>query len=595
MKSKIEKPPKEKSEAKSKQEWRDRKLFKNVPFSKGAAFAALLIFLAVLAVYSNSINSAFHMDDYGQIVENGHISSLENLTRFFTGTRDAAGFREGNGYRPVTTLSFAVSYGISGLKPWGYHLINLLVHFLNSLLLFFMLNSFLLKRRSGAFYLSLLIAVLFAVHPVQTNAVTYVSGRAVLLATFFCFLSLLCFLRAGADDGRRRYNLALAAVSFFFALLSKEMAAGMLGVLALYWLLLDRPKQGRRFAPITPYLPFIAVLAVFLVLKIVMQGAVTPVENYSTADYLMSESKVLIMYARLLFLPFNQNFDYYLPETGSFDFGVGAAVVLLGMAVYLLYRSRKSNPLVTFFGFWFLACLAPESTLVPITDIAEEYRVYMASAGLLTAAALLADGLVRQGTFRKALPVSAVLLMGLLTFNRNVAWKTDYSLWSDTVSKSPNSIRAHYSLGQAMMEEKKMYPEAAAEMEYSLRLDPSYPKRFFIYNNLGICYYDMGMTDRAVQMFKAAAEDSVSGSRALRNLGEIYFYGKKYSDAADVLERAVQGDPEDVHSRLLLAKTFYLLGRGPDARTEASQALNYAIDPKDRKEALSVLRLVGQS
>ena len=219
----------------------------------------LLLLVLLVAAYSNSFRDGFHFDDFHQIVENPNVRDLGNIPAFFYSAGMGSVNTSLRGYRPVTYSSFSLSYAVSGYSPGGYRLFNLLLHFLNALLVYAIVRRVVSTRGgdSGGEWAALIAAAAFALHPVQTNAVTYISGRAVLLASFFSLASFYCFLRFRSGGGYA-WGAALP-VLFLLGLLSKEMAVALP---ALCWhttsCLSDRrrrphPGKGRHGSFICPW------------------------------------------------------------------------------------------------------------------------------------------------------------------------------------------------------------------------------------------------------------------------------------------------------------------------------------------------------
>ena len=506
--------------------------------------AAAAVLAAALLAYSNSFQGAFQFDDYNQINENPYIRDLANVPRFFYDASigsDWTQFAGLTGYRPITYSSFAFNYALGAYAPAGYHVFNFSVHFLNSLLVFFMVDAILrASGREKRFALSLLSALVFAVHPVQTGAVTYISGRAALLASFFYLLAFLCFLsfrRSGGSPAGKAAGAA-APLLYLLALFSKEMAVSLPAAMLAFDLLFTAPARGglrKSWRMLLYYLPFAGLLVLYVFTKKALQGFVAgPVLAMGTPEYLMSEAKVLLMYARLLLLPFNQNADYNLPAAMAPDLHFFIAAAVICAAFWYFYRLRSRLPEAAFFGAWFFIALAPESSLVPIPDIAVEYRVYLASAGFITAGLVLAPGLMKGGRFMRAATAAVVLFLALAAFNRNFVWQTSVGFWEDAKAKAPWSDRARANLGKALLDEGR-HDEAAREFEAFLSGDHGPDAVFIVLNNLGISYSKMGRKEDAVIAFNKAIEIFPDNPEPYLNLSDVYRSMGRPADAEEAL------------------------------------------------------------
>lgn len=512
---------------------------------KKTAIAAALVLAVLLPAYWNSFGAAFQFDDYNQINENPYIRDVGNIPRFFTDASIGSDWSEYaglKGYRPLVYTSFALNYAVGSYRVLGYHVFNFVLHFLNCLLVFLLVLSVLKAAgRDRRFLPALAVSLLFAAHPIQTDSVTYISGRAEMLASFFYISAAICFMKYRSDEGRGSLAAGLAApFLFLLALLSKEMAVSLIAVMAAFDLLFTVPKKGGVRASYRVwlyYIPFVAVLAGYVLAKEALQGFVAESAlPFGVKEYLMSEAKVLLLYVRLLILPFNQNADYDLPVTKSPDALVAVSVVLVCIALYVLYRVRRKAPEIAFFGLWFFLALAPESTLVPIPDIAVEYRLYLPSAGFIAALMLPAVRLSGRGLVPKAaaLTISAAALMAVLTFSRDTVWRTDVSFWKDAMRKAPWSDRARANLGKALMDEGR-YTEAAREIEIYLNTNHGAQTSFIALDNLGVCYGQAGLTAKAESAFRAAAMIFPDNPEPYENLEWLYKKEGRPDKARDAL------------------------------------------------------------
>ena len=538
------------------------------------------VFALTLLAYSNSFRSEFQFDDYHQVVKNSRIRDIANVPRFFIDAHLGSYDLDIAGYRPVTYASFALSYALGGNGVAGFHAFNLGLHVLNAFLVFFIVR--LVGRdekgvHGGAGLAPLLSALVFALHPVQTNAVSYVSGRAVLLASAFSLGAFYFFV-----SHRKTGSVAaaiFAPILFLLGLLSKEMAVGTLGLMAAYDLFLPSRKGAGFARRAAGYAPFIAALAVYLIARRQLTGFTVASPAYTTGVYLLSEAKALLVYLRLLVLPFNQNFDYNLPPARTLDAGVLLGAAVLAALVFLVARFRRNSPAAAFFGAWFLLALAPESSLFPITDVVEEYRLYLPSIGFVAALVTLAAS--RPWPWPKLARAAAGLVIAMLfalTLARNGAWATERSLWQDTIAKSPGSPRAHSYLAKTLYKDGK-YEDAIRELKRALELDPSYNGIDDVYSNLGASYEALGRHGEAAGYFEAAIRISPGLVEAYSGLGDSLYEMGRYEEAAAAFRRGVIINPSYAPLRMELGRAYRRLGRLPEALAEMKQAASLA--PRD--------------
>jgi hypothetical protein len=465
---------------------------------------ALVALLGVIA-YGNSLHGAFVFDDVQQIQDN---PAIRRLGAFLAGEPGS----QAPPNRFVAYLSFALNHRLGGLAVEGFHVVNLLVHLGNALLVFaLVLLSFRTPRLRGsslsghASVVAFAAAALFVTHPIQTQAVTYVVQRITSLAVLFYLLSIVLYLSSRLSSGRRWRGRALYAAALLATLLAmrtKEIAFTVpVSLLLFEWALFGRPAPGRLLGLV----PFAAV-ALLVPLTLVRFGqpmgqvladasAVTRVQaTGSRLDYLRTEVAVVATYLRLLLWPVGQNLDHDYPIYRSFlaprvAWGLAVHGSMLALAWWTWRRSsslaaRPIDPawrLVSVgIAFFFLTQLV-ESSVIPIVDVIFEHRVYLPSAGFFLAVACGGALLVHRATPGRFGPVmigastAAALMLAGATLSRNRVWRSDLELWTDAVSKSPNKVRPWFNLGTALAGLGRD-EEAIGPLRRAIQLDPGWAK-----------------------------------------------------------------------------------------------------------------------
>ncbi|MBI5328028.1 MAG: hypothetical protein HZB80_07045 [Deltaproteobacteria bacterium] len=380
--------------------------------------AGLLIAISAFLVYSNTFNASFHFDDTTQIVENYSIKNLGNWVDII------------RGHRGVAMLTFAINYAIGGMNVAGYHIVNLAIHIINGILVYFLI-FFTLNRidmgtdlksvPSKAKKIAIYTAMLFAVHPIQTQAVTYIVQRMETLASMFMLIGLLLFIK-GADVTTRAPAKVLlygaVAISYVSGFYSKEVAITLPAIIFLYDYCFFANGSVRKLIPRLPIYIILIAIFVFLAAPTFTGLQETPgistasgasagfnVQSITPKEYLFTQFNVLIYYITLLFVPINQNLDYDFPiSKGLFEvpmvkqgtvlnYPIPPAFVslivlmaIVGFALYLLLKRTTDNghgqrSLIAFFILWFFIILSPTSSFVPIIDVIFEHRLYLPSVG----------------------------------------------------------------------------------------------------------------------------------------------------------------------------------------------------------------------
>ena len=373
--------------------------------------AVSLIAILTLIVYSNTFHASFHFDDTPQIVENYQIRNLDNLLDILKGQRGLA------------MATFAINYAIGGLNVMGYHIVKLTIHIMNGIMVYFLVFITLhgvlgtdLKSVPKAKRIAIYTALLFAVHPIQTQAVTYIVQRMEILASMFMLIALLLFIKAVKTSmiTMRVFLYGIIAVSYILGFYSKEIAITLPALVFIYdYCFLAEGDFKKIMARMPLYFVLLAMLAFFTTRTLTglqetpgeSASAGFGVQSITSNEYLFTQFNVLWTYLRLLILPINQNLDYDYPVAKSiFEFPtflsfVGILLILVS-AFYLLtpYASRFTHygRLIAFFILWFFVILSPTSSFIPIIDVIFEHRLYLASVGFFVLLSLAFDSLFKR-------------------------------------------------------------------------------------------------------------------------------------------------------------------------------------------------------
>lgn len=351
-----------------------------------------LIAVLVVIAYSNAFTSSFHFDDDPAIVQNAITKSvtLDHILAIISGAR------------PVVNLSILINYQLSGLHVIGWHIFNIGLHIANSFLVYlFILRTLMMPSLKAKFsekakWLALFGSLLFALHPIQTETVTYIISRSELLATFFYLGTILLFI-SGVRTGKGRYYAA-AVISSLLAMGSKEWAVTLPALIVLYDFLFL--AEGRvKYVLSRWYLYGLVALPpiwfVLFKLDLFAPGGsssmgfnVATVTGITPSTYLFTSFNIVWTYIRLLIIPIGQNIDYDYPiaktlfELPTILSFLGHLAVVCG--VFLLYKKRKWI-LVPFGAAWFYITLSPVQSFVPLTDVIFEHRLYLPSIGFFLA------------------------------------------------------------------------------------------------------------------------------------------------------------------------------------------------------------------
>ncbi len=478
----------------------------------------LIIVLAGFFIYFNSLHGEFLMDDHYLVRENRFLEMGGDWKGIWTQAHMAGSGQKANFYRPLQVASYVLDYSFWKLDPFGYHLTSVLLHLAVALALFALLQK-LFQDRVLSFFTSLL----WVVHPVHTQAVSYISGRADILCALFLLLALNTYILCIADQVRQRKRQVMAWVFYALALLSKEYALIFLGLIAVYHASF-RIKIG--FKKILPYLIVTAtyVLLRLTVLKFSIQYEAPPSTLWQRLPGLFA---AMAEYFKVLVWPFGLHMDYGVPFFRWSDPAVWAGV---GIALVLGFIGLWPNTpkWIKFSILWFFVALIPVSNLFKINSYMAEHWLYMPSIGFFV---LLAFGLRGQSfnsdstvRIKGLTPAIAILIFfSVMTIQQNHYWREPHAFYARTLQYNPESIRALYNLANFYSGQGDA-SKAISLYEKAIKLNPSYPHS---YHNLGTVFAEQGRYAEAKALFQKVLEIDPSDREAQMNLSSLQLIEKK--------------------------------------------------------------------
>ncbi len=384
-----------------------------------------------------------------------------------------------NKIRPALMLTYWANVRISGSETFSYHAVNLLIHCIASGLMYYVVRRLLdwggvearLRTPLAGF-----CAALFLLHPAQTEAVAYLSGRSEALSSLFFFAAFAVFLYRG-DSSVTWQTTAAVIVLFLAALASKEQTIALPALLLLtdYWW-----NPGFSFRGIRENWKLYGTLAVgalaglirFAPLILNAQTAGFGMKDLTWYQYLFTEFRAIFIYIREFFLPFGLNADLDFPFSHTIlDRGAWAGLVVLLALVAAAWHYRRRFPLASYGFFAFLVLMAPTSSILPIRDPIAERRLYFATFGLLLVAADLARRIKLSRATLGAAAAAILLLAAVATHARAEVWSSELALWQDSEPKSPDKPRDHFQLAYAYLNAGDC-ARASAEFEKTAQYKP---------------------------------------------------------------------------------------------------------------------------
>lgn len=535
------------------------------PWNVAAVVLALLVYLPTL-------RHGFAFDDTPELVANEYVHSLARLPALLTSTTFAGYGWETGLWRPLPQATYALEHALCGLTPWPYHLVNVLLHALVTLLVLGVAREWGLSARAAG-----VAAILFAIHPLHVEVVANVAGRKDSLAAVFVLATLVAHARAVRDGGGW---VALAPLAYALGLLSKESAATALGlVLVQDALALARGQPTPRSRRLRLYGSEAAVLAGFLALRFAVTGHLglgaavpffdNPAASAPASVRLLTAVAVLGKGLALEVAPVALSPDYSyraipLVESAPDPRFLGATLALAVTLALVLALRRRAPALLAAVAFYAVALSPVANILFPIGTIFGERLLYLPSVGFAFVAGLAADVAVSFAGPRRAAVLGAVLALalGARTVVYSEDWSDDRTLFRAAATRQPDSTKAHLKLGDAYLE-RGQPREAVRAFERALEVAPENGKAR---QNLASALVTLGRFADAEKAYRALLEREPRNADALHGLGCVRRATNDLEGAADLWRRALDARPD--HSAALgdLGSYHFSKGELPQAR-----------------------------
>jgi tetratricopeptide (TPR) repeat protein len=515
--------------------------------------AALI--LTGLLLFGVSLNDPFHFDDK-LITTDSNVTDSAHWTHFLNPFH----------LRQLTFFTFYLNHSIGGLDPSGYHAVNVALHIANAILLLSLLTGFVEP------WMAIAAAAIFLVHPIQTEPVSYVYQRSILLACFFSLLGLI------AMKNRRT---AWAVVAFVLAFESKESALAVPLAVALLsevkgWKELApresgetqaqestwaRPRGSYVFAILT------IALAVFALALLVGEKTVGFSSSMKPLSYLWTETRVVYSYLRLLVFPHPQSLEYDVQGGGSIVAALG--IVLIAVAAW---RFRILSIAA------FLILLAPTSSIIPSTDAMFEHRLYMP----MLAFALFGAFVLSRLSWRTGVTVVVLIVLSVLTIRRETVWSSEVKLWEDTVEHAPGKPRVWFNLGGAYLDTNP--DKARSAFLKALELQPYWPEALY---DLGLIEQNKKKLPEALSLYQQALSQDPTYWPACNNIGNTLFAMGERTRSVEYFERTLTLNPDYWPAQYNIAVVHFMNGRFTEAVTRLKTVLDWRPDFREARYLLA--------
>lgn len=543
-----------------------------------------IVFVCILAaitllVYYDSLNNGFVYDDYAFLVTNPAVRSLDAKTIVSDFTEMGAVSSDEklarDVWRPFMTLSFALDYRLWKLDPRYYHAENVLIHIVNAALAY--IAAVLIM---GDGFTAFIASVVFAIHPVQTEAVTWVSGRANVLFLFFFLLAFLAHVRNRQEGGRPLYY-CLCLAFYLCGLLSKEMAIVLPLILILYDLHYYRNAVR---AAISYYIPFFLTAGLYVITRYSVLGVVAQKSEWwggGFAGSVFVTLRAVADYVRLVFVPVNLRVEYSLDGPVAVTAADAAAVFLTLAAVAAVSAVFRRKKEASFYILWFFVALAPVYNIVPFKAVMAERFLYLpvigfaALYGMAFSSVNTAERMPAPARYCLVFILSSVMVAyGMISIARNIEWRDEISFYMREAALSKSHPKAHYNLGYAYAKKAgeiaatdkpaagAYYAMAVEEFKKAVALKPDSQVSYYA---LGNAYNALGWYDLAIKNFRKALAIR-EGADIRNNLGVAYYRKKMYHEALASFRKALRLDPCHTNALINLGNAYYATGDPAKAR-----------------------------
>lgn len=571
-----------------------------------------LLFLFTFILYSNTLNHKFVLDDFGVLADNWVIKKgVDGIPIILkTSYRFGINMLSDNLYRPLSQVMFALEWQISPNNPFIHHFINVLFYAFSILLLFVVLKKYFSKINP---LIPLMIALLYAVHPLHTEVVANIKSRDEIMSFFFLMCTLLALYKWFTKRGA--VALTLGIISYFLAFMAKEGVITMLAVFPVMgWYFTSVKTRDNVIASVLMILPAIAYLIIRsnVLTKFGTDAPTSIVDNFLSAapdkaSYFATAFYLLGKYLWLLFIPNPLICDYSFNQIPIVGFGnigaIGALLIYLGLATAAFWFIRKKSPII--FGLIiFLSSISIYSNiLVPIGSSFAERFMFLPSLGFCIAIVFIGFKLFKiptedltttPKTLIKKSPIFILLfavIISLYSFKTVVRageWKNQYTLFGKDIKRAPNSAHLRYYWGLAIRDkaleiadennQKAMMLTAIEQFDKAVAIYPSYPD---CYEQLGLAWYRVKNGEKALESYNKALALNNTKAKTYSNIGIIYFEQGDFPKALELYTKALSLDSNYADAYFNMGSTLGMMGKYEEAITNFKKCIQF--DPENPK------------
>ncbi|MBD3311033.1 MAG: tetratricopeptide repeat protein [Candidatus Magasanikbacteria bacterium] len=495
-------------------------IFKRYFFKYENIFLILTIFIIGFTAYINVYNNELLWDDEFLLEKNQYVHNFE-IKKILTNPIGAGAGRMDKFYRPIQLTAYSLIYKKFNLEPWPYHLLNISLHLANALLIFLILYK-LSKNK----VISFLSSVFWVVHPIHTEAVTYISGTADPLAFFFSLLSLVCY-----TIYRKKNNIIFFIISilcFVFVLISKESYL----VFPLLIILTESVFFSKKIKKIVSYsLPYFVILITFAIFRLTLLNFEGSLNFYKSANIYTESIFVRILtfiatipeYFSFLIMPFGLHMERSFPVFVSpFNLPVLFSLIILSVIALILYKAiKKPDKLITFGILWMLVTMLPISGIIPLNAFIMEHWLYASSLGFFIVISTLIYRYFFNSKYRFYLIAGTclvVIILMAITLETNSKWKNPITFYNYILSYETGSSRVLNNLAMAYTK-KEEFSQAKKYYLKAIRVNDSHAE---VHYNIANIYLNEGNYKKAISHLMRSIELNHNFFFSYKRLGDIY-------------------------------------------------------------------------
>jgi tetratricopeptide (TPR) repeat protein len=540
-------------------------------------FMTLLVFL----IYSNALRGPFTFDDLQNIRDNPHI----RVNRLTFDPILGAAFDSPSSNRPIANISFALNYYFDHYDVLGFHVVNLLIHMMTGVFLYLFAKTTLSlptlrSKHEAPGWIPLVAVLIWLVHPLQTQSVTYIVQRMNSMAAMFYVLSLLFYAKGRlAEKKRKKWALLGGCIlAGLLALGSKEIAVTLPFFIFLYeWYFFQDLSwswlKGHSLA-LGGLMVLFAIMALVYLDGHPLQRILSTyaARDFTLTQRVLTEFRVIISYISLLIFPHPSrlNLDHDFPLSHSMVdplstvLAIGAIAAMIALAI----RIARKQPLLSFCVLWFFGNLVIESSVIGL-EIMYEHRTYLPSMLVSLMAVTVAHRYIKRKWLGIGILSVVVVVFSVWTYERNEVWRDDVSLWRDCVQKSPNKARPYYNLGVAVVG-RGTVEEAIGHFSKAVRIKPDYAEA---HNNLGVVLKKQGRLKEAMDHYLEAVAIKPDYVEAHNNMGVVLKTQGRVTEAMNHYTEALRINPDYTEALNNLGNVLKSQGRLQEAIGHFSKAI----------------------